>query len=80
MFPHGRDREIPRWRDVARRSRLFGRDAQVVAMVCRTLSVGGVRSMAALISRTGLAGAERAVVDPPGEEGADVIQSQSCRL
>jgi hypothetical protein len=29
-FPHGRDREIPRWRDIARRSRLFGRDAPQV--------------------------------------------------
>jgi len=27
MFPHGRNREIPRWRDTARRARLFGRDA-----------------------------------------------------
>src|SRR5216683_1809032 len=27
MFPHGHDREIPRWRDIARRSRLCGRDA-----------------------------------------------------
>jgi hypothetical protein len=43
MFSHGRDREIPRWRDVARRSRLFGRDAPlVVAMVRRALSVGSI--------------------------------------
>ena len=33
-------------------------------MVCRTLSVGGVSSMAALISRAELAGAHRAVVEP----------------
>lgn len=33
-------------------------------MVCRTLSADGVSSIAALISRTGLAGAQRAVVDP----------------
>src|SRR6202047_828463 len=31
-FSHGRDREVPLSRDIARRSRLFGRDApQVVA-------------------------------------------------
>ena len=65
MFPRGRDREIPRWRNVTRCSRLFERDApQVVATVCRALSANGVRSMAALMSRAGLAGAQRAVIDP----------------
>jgi hypothetical protein len=47
MIPHGRGREIARWRDVTGRSRPFGRDApQAVTMVCRTLSVGGESSIA----------------------------------
>src|SRR5260370_38257897 len=34
MIPHGRDREIPRWRDVTTCSRLLGRDPfQVIVMV-----------------------------------------------
>jgi hypothetical protein len=47
MFPHDRDREIARWPDVARRSRLFGRDAPpVAAMVCRALSVVSIGGLA----------------------------------
>jgi hypothetical protein len=37
---------------------------QVVAVVCRALRTDGVSSIAALISRAGLAGTQRAVIDP----------------
>ena len=64
MFPYGRDRKTfgnatsqgaHAFSDVIR---LRGYDG------CRTLSADGVTSIAALISRAGLAGAQRAVVDP----------------
>ena len=50
MFPHGRNREIPRWRDVARRSRLEGR---ISAGVGSGSDVGGGASIMGTLSGGG---------------------------
>jgi hypothetical protein len=55
-----RPREIRRWRDVAKCSRLLGRyPPWAVTMVCRTLSVGGVSPIAMTASESSIASTRR---------------------